>query len=84
MGLIGLVGVAFVMQTSALGTSGYQVHALEKQVTELSGDIQKLNSSVADAQSMVSIQKRLKDFDMVAASDVKYLNIAPETAVTKR
>lgn len=84
VGLVAVMGVAFVFQTSSLGTTGYEVHALEQQVAELNSEIQKISTSVAEQQSLKNIQSRIKDSGMVTATNIKYVNSGVETAVAHR
>ena len=77
-GIVGIlaivVGVGYMFQINTIGTSGYVVYTLKKQIAAVSDEIQKLNSEVASVQSLSNIKERLRevDGDMVAATQIQY------------
>lgn len=84
--LVIVMGVGYMFQINAVGTSGYVVHTLEQQIASVNDETQKLNSELASAQSLSNIKERLKDVggDMVAASQVKYVQPALEKTAFAR
>jgi hypothetical protein len=83
IGLIVLFGVLFVAKVSSVSTKGFEISDLEKSVQELERENQKLNVKIAEHRSMESIQTRLGDMNMVAASNIEYVNLVGN-AVAKR
>ncbi|MDO8499610.1 MAG: hypothetical protein Q7S66_03040 [bacterium] len=86
IGLVGItviVSVAFVAKVSALSAAGYQMHDMEKKIVSLEGDIQKTRSAVAENSSMVNIQSRNVESQMVAVTKISHLD-GSESMVTKR
>ena len=83
LGIIGILSLINVCEVSSASTSGYQMHDLETKVAAMSADIQKVNVEIADASAMNNIQKRLKDSDMVAVSEIKYIAVG-DSLVAKR
>jgi len=82
--LVVVLGVGYVFQTSAMATSGYIVHDLEREVASLESETEKIETQVASYQSMTSIQKRLVQTDYVSARPTKYLKVSTDTSVAKR
>ncbi len=80
---VALSGV-YVMATSSVATSGYEIRTLEKNIRALESDIQKLNAEVASSQSMSSIQRRLKELALVPADHINKLGSQSERAVARR
>ncbi len=78
-----VLGAAYVMETNTLATSGYEIHSLEQRISFLHSELQRLHTTVAEAQSMASIQKRLPEIQMVAVTDIIYLKLNNEVAVAK-
>ncbi len=68
---------AYIIGTNNLSTSGYEIHTLEQQVASLNTEVERLSTSLAGAQSMASIQKRLPETKMVAVANAKYIKIVP-------
>lgn len=77
-------GLSYIFETNNLSTSGYKIHELEKQVSSLSAEQEKLEIEKATYESMANIQKHLSDIKMVVASNIKYLKLENKTAVAKR
>lgn len=76
-------GVMYVIQTSAISTTGYDMRDLERKITELERENQKAEYEIAKYRSMDSIQTRLAKMDMVAAGDIQYVALVG-TAVARR
>ena len=85
--LVSLVFIActtgYVFQISSTSTSGYKIHELEGQVTELQREIQKLELEKADFGTMSSIQERIDKTEMVAVGKIQY-HTAVNIAVAKK
>lgn len=75
VGVIVLVGAAYVFKTTSSTTSGYELHKLETQTAALEQDIEKTNIQIAENSSLSNIQDRLAKMDMVAAGGIKYLSV---------
>jgi hypothetical protein len=84
LALIVVFSVGYVFQISALSTSGYVIHGLEKKVALVSSETQKLSTEVASYQSMASIQKRLNELSMRSASTITFVKASPRTSVAER
>lgn len=80
--IIFIFSIAYIINTAASATTGYQVHELEKQTATLETEVQKLQVEIADNSSISSISSRLVKLNMVEGSNVKYL-ITKNTAVAK-
>lgn len=84
LGLIVLVAVGYVFKTNSLSTSGYKTYDLDKQISVLQQDVDQLQTQVAEAQSLTTINKRLGEIKMVQATDIKYLSAEVGQAVAKK
>jgi len=73
----------YVFQISSTSTTGYKIHELEGQVTQLKREIQKLELDKADNGTMSSIQQRIDKTEMVAVSKIQYYSRS-ETVVAKK
>lgn len=74
VGCASLLGFLYLIQTSTLATKGYDITDLQRQVRGLEQDTQNLDWQIAEYQSMGSIQERLKQLDLVAVNDAKYVS----------
>ncbi len=73
----------YVLQTSAVSTTGYEITAMQKQIQSLKQENQRVQFDIATHRSMKSIQARLSGLRMVAADEVEYINV-PGGAVARR
>ena len=80
--IIVFFGVAYVLNTTASATGGFEMNKLEKQVEALEAEVQKLQVEIASNSSIGEIQARLTKLNMVEASGIKYLPVK-NTAVAK-
>ncbi len=76
-------GVLYVMQTSSVSTKGYDINELQRQITKLEQDNQRLEFEIATNRSMQSIQQRLSGMDLVAVDTMEYGTLVG-TAVARR
>lgn len=85
LGLVSIIfifSIAYIINTAASATTGYQLHELEKQTARLETEVQKLQVEIADNSSINSISSRLVKLNMVEMSNVKYLT-TKNTVVAK-
>lgn len=75
MSVVLLFGFMYLVQTSNTATSGYEIHNLEKQLSVLDTDVQKLEIVVATESSMPNIQKRLQGTNMVGVEKIYHLSV---------
>lgn len=75
VGIIVVVGGAYIFKTTSSTTSGYELHKLETQTLALEQDIEKTNIQIAENSSLSNIESRLAKMDMVAASGIKYMAV---------
>jgi len=71
-----LIGVAYLMQTNITSTKGYQIHDLQRQVTELQEANTKLNLNYVQLQSMANIVNGASKTDLVPISRVEVISPA--------
>ena len=70
-----LFGVLYVLKTSSLSAKGCEISDLEKQIQVLQNENQKLDFEIAANSSMKSIEKRLKNMNLVVADKVEYATL---------
>ena len=75
--------VLHVINLSAMSIKGYDLMALQKQITSLERENQKLEFKIAKYSSMQNIQERLDNMNMVAAENVEYVALMG-TVVARR
>ena len=76
-------GVLHIINLSTMSTKGYDMTKLQKQITSLERENQKLEFKIAKYSSMQSIKERLDNMDMVVADNVEYATVMG-TAVARR
>ena len=67
--------VSHIINLSVMSTKGYDITDLQKQITVLERENQKLEFKIAKNSSMSSIQERMNGMNMVAADKVEYMTI---------
>lgn len=77
------LGLLFVWQTSSASTKGYTINDLEKRVTSLEQENQKLEFAIAQHRSLQSIIERLPQTGLVAVDNISYATLVG-TAVALR
>ncbi|MCX6780138.1 MAG: hypothetical protein NT034_03095 [Candidatus Magasanikbacteria bacterium] len=74
---------AYMVRINSVSASGYEIHNLEKQVSEMDNQVQDLQIKIADAGSMNNIEKRLPDLNLVAVGKVQRLTTAGAVAIAR-
>ena len=81
--LIGVFGIMYVAQTSSVSTKGYDINDLQRKITNLERENDRLGYQIAQNRSMQSIQARLAGMDLVAADDVEYTTLVGSTVALR-
>lgn len=76
-------GILHVISLSAMSTKGYDMTKLQKQITSLERENQKLEFKIAKYSSMQNIQERLNNMEMVVAENVEYATILGTTVARR-
>lgn len=63
------------MQTSNLSAKGYELSDLNKKISVLEQNNQRLGYEIANQQSMKNLEERVKKLKLVAADDVEYATL---------
>ena len=71
--LLASLAFAYVVKTSSMAESGYELHKLENQLTTLQTDIEKTSIKIAEVSAITKVEERLKEVKMVSAPKPKYL-----------
>ena len=79
-----IMAVAYAVQINSLSTSGYAIHTLEKQISGLESELQTMNTDIAAAQSLTTIQKRIAGLSLVSESGAAQLKSAGDIVVAQR
>lgn len=72
--IFSICGLLYVIETSAVSTTGYEITAIQKQINNLEQENQRLQFDIATHRSMKSIQERLRSLNLVAVADAEYIN----------
>ncbi len=83
LGLVIFLSVAYMVRINSASSSGYEMHAMEKQISELTTDVQGIQIKIADAGSMVNIEKRLPNLNYVAVDNIVRYNAGAVVAMAK-
>ncbi|KKQ27309.1 MAG: Membrane-fusion protein [Candidatus Magasanikbacteria bacterium GW2011_GWC2_37_14] len=81
--LIVVLGMLFIWQTSSASTKGFAINDLQKKISDLEKESQKLDLEIAEQRSLKNIENRVSELGLVAADNVKYVTILG-TAVARR
>ncbi|GEM_PF-5731012 len=76
LSVVMIMSVAYMVRVNSAATRGYEAHALEKQISQLTVDLQNMQIKIADAGSMNNIEKRLQGMDLAVVEDVQHYSIA--------
>lgn len=74
--LVLLLGSAYILQTNAAATRGYEMANLEQKISSLEFDIQKVNVAVSKNSSLAVLEEKISNTKMVAVGTVKHLNVS--------
>lgn len=72
---VGLFGVLYIMQISNLSAKGYDIGDLQKQISLLGQENQRLEYEIANQRSMKNLEQRVKKLNLVAAGDMEYATL---------
>ncbi len=67
------LSVGYIVKTSSLAITGYEINKLETKTNVLNGEIKQLETQAADSGSLSSVKSRLGEVKMVIAGDIKYV-----------
>lgn len=82
-GIFGAILFAYICQVSVASGSGYEMRDLQKRVTALKTDIQKINVEMAKYNALPNLEKRVQNTGMVTVASINYIK-STETVVAKR
>lgn len=82
-GLIVCFGFLYIVQITSVSTKGYEMSDTQKKIHELKKETKELEVQIAKHQSLQNIHERLKETNMVVATDVQYISLS-DAVVVKR
>jgi cell division protein FtsL len=68
-----ILGLVYLFIVNSLGTKGYEIRKLEKQLTSLEAEQKVMQLQVSDLQSINRIQSEAKTLNLVPATNITYL-----------
>jgi len=77
------VGIAYVWQISQVSTQGYYLKDLERQVSILEKQNEKLSFEMAELNSMARIESAAKTLGMVKSDSIVYLTQTVDSVALK-
>ena len=83
LGIILLIGFAYICQTSNAAASGYEMRDLQNKVTQMREEIQKIEVDLAGYNSMPNLEKQVRTTGMNLAQNIRYISVT-EPMVAKR
>lgn len=78
-----LLGLAYLFQTNDLVSYSYQIREGKEKLRELQNNNQRLETQVANLQSPISLEEKIKELGMVEAGQMIYLEIGKIMATNK-
>lgn len=69
--VIAIIGVSYVAKTNTSAKTGFEMRALEDQVSDLQNEVQKMNVAIAEASALRTVQNRVKNLDMVSGVAIR-------------
>ena len=76
-------GSAYVIKTASSASSGYEIHRLENKTQVLQQEISKLEVDLADQSSLITINKRLKEANMISIGSLSFYQNGSQTVARK-
>jgi len=80
LGFIAFMSVCYVTKTSTVSTKGYDISEIQREITVLDREIERIDYEIATYRSMVSIEERLSRTDFEDSRDARYVTVAPPEA----
>lgn len=74
-GLIVLSGAFYLYQVNSTATEGIEIKKAENQLKELKQIKEELKIKEVEQRSMYNIEKEAKDFDLINAAEISYLEV---------
>lgn len=81
--LIVIFAILGSLNMSVMSTKGYDIAELEKQITSLERENQRIDLKIAQYRSMQSIQNRLNGTGLVVADHIKYSTLVGSTVARR-
>lgn len=66
---------AYFWQVTSLSVKGFQIKELEKNIQQLKTENKKLELDLTAQESMINLEERVKDLNLVAVDKVEYLTV---------
>ena len=76
-------GSAYVIKTASSASSGYEIYRLENKTQVLQQEISKLEVDLADQSSLITINKRLKEVNMVSVGNLSFYQPSGQSVARK-
>ena len=70
---MGIFGLLYTMQMSASSTQGYKMSDLQKELSELEFDYERVQSEVAQYRSLSNVEERLLGMNFVSVDSPEYI-----------
>lgn len=83
LGAVFLGVFAYVLTVNNGSVKGFEISRLENQLNELQLQNQKLTDQVQATKSLSTLQDKVKTLEMVAVSNIEYLDVNGPVAMAK-
>ncbi len=77
------LGIGYSVVISNVSTKGYELTDVERQITQLREENQKLRLSVAEFRSLSTVQKRMQALGMVPVDEVTYVAVGGSSVAAR-
>ena len=77
-------GLGYLLITNRLATSGFEIQHLEARLAALTAEVQRLDSEVAEFESVEKIHQRLPEVALTEPRSRRYFTVKSGPVVAKR
>lgn len=74
--LVAVFGAGYLMQVNAASSKGYEIRALERRISELKEETERVELKVAQEQSVQAVEAKVREMGMVPTPKLDYLTVA--------
>ncbi len=73
LGCILITGALYLVEINGLSTKGYKIRELERSITVLQEENEKLSVAAIESRSMATLEKKINSFGMVASDKLSFV-----------
>lgn len=74
--LVAAFGTGYLVQVNAASSKGYEIRTLERRISELKEEADRVELKVAQEQSVQAVEAKVRGMGMVPTPKLDYLTVA--------